>query len=500
MAGWAYVYTMPDVYGASARVFVDTESLIRPLMQGLTAQQNTMSEVQLVSTAVLTRPNLERVARTTDLYLRAETERGLEDLVTGLQRRIAVRGGRDNIFTIEYEDRNRAKAREVVAAILDTFVENAIGAQGDDTEVSERALVGEMKDHEDRLLQAEAALAEFKRENLGYMPGETGDYYSRLQAALAAVAQTEERVRSLTQRRNELLRQVEGEEPVIGLMSSFDVGAGGGSCSDLGQISQLEAQLSLLRVDFTDKHPRIVTIQDQIATLEGRCAEQNAANMAAGISTAGPVTTPLEGNPVYQNMRIQLSNTDVELVELRAELNSHQNTVETLRRDVDKIGEVETALKQLNRDYNVVQDRHQQLLRRWEDLQASKRLDPVTDSVQYRTIEPPFAPADPVGPNRLILILGVFACALGAGGAVAFALNQLQPVFYTRRSIEQYIGLPVLGTVSMLLSPREVVKHRAGALVWLASYVLLIVATVAVIALSGRASQIVASLVGGFGA
>src|SRR5688572_32519999 len=148
VAGWIWVSTVPDVYRASARVYVDTETLLKPLMQGLTTAQNTLNEVQLVSKAVLTRPNLEQVAVTTDLILRTRTEEQRENLITGLQTQIQVAGGRDNIFTVQYDDYDRDMARDVVAAVLDTFIESARGNEGDDTEVSGRALASEIELHE----------------------------------------------------------------------------------------------------------------------------------------------------------------------------------------------------------------------------------------------------------------------------------------------------------------------------------------------------------------
>jgi polysaccharide chain length determinant protein (PEP-CTERM system associated) len=298
LVGWFYVYSIPNIYQASARVYVDTNSIIKPLMQGLTTQQNTMNEVQLVSTAVLTRPNLEAVARDTDLDLRAKSPQAFEELVTDLQGAIRVSGGRDNIFTIEYQDTNRAMARDVVAAVLDTFVEDAIGAQGNDAEISERALAGEIQDHEQRLTSAEAALAEFKKTNLGFMPGESGDYYSRLQTALADVGRTEERLRQLQERRDELTRQIDGEDPVFGIVPA----AIGTNCSQSGQIAELQTTLSGLLVDFTDKHPRVVSLRETIGSLEARCAAEGAAARTSGAAARSRTSTePLEMNPVYQN-------------------------------------------------------------------------------------------------------------------------------------------------------------------------------------------------------
>ena len=490
--GWAAVYKMPDVYEASAKVSVDANSLLPALTKGLTAGENLIDEVGLVSKAMLTRPNLEAVARETDLDLRAETPQAMENLITGLQRRVEIQGGRDNIFTISYQDQNRAKATEVVAALLNTFVESSLGAQGDDAEMTERAIRSEIVDHENRLLQAESDLADFKKRNLGYMPDEGADYYARLQTALSNVAETERQMRQLRQRRDEVARQLEGEEPVFGLMPSTPAQAAAG-CSRAANISQLQGQLSALQVDFTDKHPRIVMLKDTITALEAECAQERE-SMGGAVAIVNPQTNSLDANPVYQNLRLQLSNADVELAALSEEHASRQRQVAQLRADVDKIATVETDLKKLNRDYDVVESRHQELLRRWETLQSKKRLDPVTETVQFNILEPPFSSATPVAPNRPLLLIAVLIFALGAGGAVAFGLNQLKAVFFNRRTLARVIGIPVLGSVSMIMSAEQHSGRRAKTFAWVGANLALLVLGVVVITLADPISELMRSV------
>ena len=420
-------------YEASAVVSVDTNSLLPALTKGLTASENLLDEVDLVSKAMLTRPNLAEVARQTDLDLRAETPQQMEELVTDLQLKVSITGGRDNIFAIAYRDQNREKATDVVAALLNTFVESSLGAQGDDADMTARAIKSEIDDHEKRLLQAESDLADFKKRNLGYMPDDGADYYTRLQTAQGDVAETERQMRQLRQRRDEVARQLEGEEPVFGIMPSTPAQAAAG-CSKAANVAQLQAQLSGLQVDFTDKHPRIVMLRETIAALQAECEQERAA-MGGAVAVVNPETNSLDANPVYQNLRLQLSNANVELAALSEEYRTRQRRVAQLRADVDKIGVVETELKKLNRDYGVVETRHQELLRRWETLQSKKRLDPVTDTVQFNILEPPFAATTPVAPNRPLLLIAVLVFALGAGGAVAFGLNELKPVFFNRRTL-----------------------------------------------------------------
>jgi polysaccharide chain length determinant protein (PEP-CTERM system associated) len=486
--GWLLIYKMPDVYEASAQVSVDTNSLLPALTEGLTASENINDEVDVVSKAMLTRPNLAEVARQTDLDLRADTPQAMEELITALQRQVSVRGGRDRIFTISFQDQNRQMATEVVAALLNTFVESSLGAQGDDADITERAIKSEIDDHEKRLLQAESDLANFKKRNLGYMPDDGADYYTRLQTALGNVASTERQMRQLRQRRDEIARQLEGEEPVFGLMPSTPAQAAAG-CSKATSVAQLRAQLSDLQVDFTDKHPRIVMLKNTIAALEAECEEEREA-MGGAVAVVNPKTNSLDANPVYQNLRLQLSNADVELAALSEEYSSRKRQVAQLRADVDKIAIVETELKKLNRDYGVVEGRHQELLRRWETLKSKERLDPVTETVQFNILEPPFASTTPVAPNRPPLLVVVLLFALGAGGVVAFGLNELKPVFYNRRTLARVAGIPVLGNVSMIMTPGEIWARRRRTVAWAGANLALIALGIVAIALAAPISEL----------
>ena len=495
LIGWVMVYRMPDVFEASARVSVDTNSLLPSLTQGLTANESVLDEVSLVSRALLTRPNLAEVARHTDLDLRAKTPQDFELLISGLQERISVKGGRDNVFDISFEDTSRQKATEVVSALLSTFVETSLTAQGDDAEMSERALQIEIDDHESRLLKAEADLADFKKRNLGYMPEDGGDYYTRLQTATGLVADIDQKIRLLRQRRNEIARQLEGEEPVFGIMPTTPAQVAA-ACSKSGNIAQLESQLSSLQVDFTDRHPRIVMLKETIAALQAECDAERAQG-GGTVPLVDPETNSLNSNMVYQNLRLQLSEADVELAGLTEELSSRQRAVYRLREDVDKIAEVETELKKLNRDYGVVEQRHQELLRRWETLQSRKRLEPVTDRVQFNILEPPFAMAEPIAPNRPFLLSAILVVALGAGSALAFGMNQLKPVFYSRRTLSRVAGVPVLGSVSLLVSPSVAAARRRKSLIWVAANVLLLMTGILAIVLADPLVSIIKELTQG---
>jgi polysaccharide chain length determinant protein (PEP-CTERM system associated) len=209
LVGWAWVYALPNIYSASARVHVDTESALRPLLRGLAIETNIQDQLNFMTRALLSRPQLEKVARETDLDLRAQTPRQMEEIIDTLQRKIQIAGdGRSSIYTISYEDADRGLAQAIVQTLLDTFVENSLGSKRTDSSTAQRFLEDQIRDYEQRLSQAEARLADFKKKNVGMMPGEGGDYYARLQTDSDQLATLRADLRLAQERRDQLVGQM----------------------------------------------------------------------------------------------------------------------------------------------------------------------------------------------------------------------------------------------------------------------------------------------------
>ena len=410
LASWFFVYLLPDRYEASAQVFVDTDTVLRPLLKGLSVEKDVMNDVTVMSRTMLTRPHLERVAREADLDLSAKTPREFDAVLESLERRIKIATTGANIYTISFEDKKRETAVDVVDKLLDSFVEDTLGSGQEDSQQAEKTLKKELEDYERRLTESEDRLKEFKRQNVGLMPDEHGDYYAQLQAASAELAAVQQATRIANEKAASLVRQLEGEEPVFGIMSSSP-GGGRGSSID-GQIASLEQRRSDLLVEFTEKHPEVVRIDQQLQELRAKRQAELASKPEGELPM---VSNPLDINPVYQSLKIQRSKVEVELASLRAELADKQARVDRLKKMVDVIPQVEAELNRLNRDYDVVKARYGQMLQRWEDLQTGKRVKTGTDQVQFRIINPPFAPVDPAGPPRALYLIGAFVASLGAG-------------------------------------------------------------------------------------
>jgi polysaccharide chain length determinant protein (PEP-CTERM system associated) len=270
------------------------------------------------------------------------------------------------------------------------------------------------------------------------MQGGDSDYYTRFQAAQSAVESLQSQVRSLTNRRNELDRQLAGEAP--GNASGVDLG---GSTSVDPAIGNLEAELAQLRLRFTERHPDVVRVKQTLEDLY-RVRKEELRLQAAG---GGAPRRTLD--PVYQQTKIALSAANADLAALQSQLAEKSAQVSYLRSMANTIPDVEAQLARLNRDYDVVKAEYETLLQRLESVKMNQEVQADKKDVQFRVLEPPHTPLTPIGPDRLRLNTMVLLGALGLGIGVAFLLSHRDPAFFSTTSLREFTGLPVYGLIGV---------------------------------------------------
>lgn len=460
VAGFIAITIMPNRYESSAKIFVDTDSVLKPLLQGLAVNTDVMNQVNMMSRVLMSRPNLEKVARQTGLALRVSTPDEFERLIDSLPKRIGLNGGTSNIFSVTFQDSDPQMSFRVVKTLVDTFVESAIGVKRDDATGAQRFLQEQIKEYEQKLSDAESRLASFKKENIGLMPGQTGDYYQRRQLATDALDKLRSQLRLAEGRRDELRRQLQGEEPTFGI---FTGGSKGAVSSPLdAKIADYQKQLDQLLLVYTDKHPKAVALQETIELLKKQKA-QGIADQPAPIETdpARLAARSLDINPVYQNMKISLNQVELEIVELNSKIAQQQAQLGDLQSKVNTIPEVEAQLARLDRDYEVNRAQYQALLQRLESARLSEEAEGSREQIKFRVIQPAAVPLVPLSPNRPLLASIVLALALACGFGVARIRDQLQPVFTDRASIAAATGLPILGVISTVKTANNKDTHFA---------------------------------------
>ncbi len=472
VGGWAVVLMLPNKYEASARVFVDPSTALKPVIKDIAIEQDVGAELAFVRQSLLGQAHLEKIVSDTRMASEASTSREKAYVVDHLRNRItiATQAGSSEgtqvpsrIYIIGYQDESRDRSLRVVQILLDSFMEGTLGGKRQGSIDAQRFLQDQISDYDKRLQAAEQRLADFKKRYVGMVPGgQQSDYFTRLQAEMDAAKKAQSDLGIAANRRDALVQQLRGEAPVAaatGTISTSNGTPGAQGGDTLSRIKETQARLDDLLLRYTDEHPDVLAARETLAQLKQRREAEIAALQRGDASAAA--ATGASSNPVYQSIQLALNQANVEIAGLKGELSTHQQKVTELRLMLDTTPQVEADYARLNRDYAVTKAQYTALVERLEQARLGEEAEAV-GSVRFSVIDPPTAGFSPVSPNRYLLLAAVLAGGVAAGAAIAYLLNLLKPVFNNVNSLVQATGLNVFGTVSLNRGPDFTIARRRG--------------------------------------
>lgn len=340
VAGWTKVALLPDEYQTRAQVFVDTQSILKPILSGMTSVPNFEQQVGLMSRTLLSRPNIERVMRMVDLDLNGKTARDQEQLADELQSKIKISStGSNDIYTITYVHRNPKMVRDVVQALLTIFVEGSFKGKSGESHKAVQFIDEQIKAYEEKLITAENALKEFKVHNNQLLPRQGVDYNGQVLQAADTLNAARLELLEAEQARNAILAQIRGDAPVIDLQpdaSQID------NPELDARIAALNKNLDALRMQYTELHPDIVAAKRLIAQLDARKLEESKLRAA---SDPGK-----NYSPMLQQLKVAQAEADARVAAIQARVQEYTARQQRLVAQANAVPEVESALAQLNRD------------------------------------------------------------------------------------------------------------------------------------------------------
>lgn len=447
IVGCVVVYQMPDQYRSSAQVYVDTQSVLRPLMRGLAVQSNVNQQIAVLSRTLITRPNVETLITMADLDLTVRNDEEREALIARLTSGLRIGGGGRggaNIFTLSYEDTNPVRAQRVVRSLVSLFVESGLVSSRQDTSGAQLFIDTQIASYEERLVEAENRLKEFRLRNMALLGDGDRDFVSQISTLNNQLSQARLELMEAENMRESLERQIAGEDPVLlpDGTSNNDL-----SIPDLDRrIESLQQNLDGMLLRYTEQHPDVMGTRRVIESLEAQRRAESEAMLASGPGQFGSLDT----NPVFQQMRISLSGAEARAASLRARVKELESRVAYLRDRAELLPQLEAEQAQLNRDYNIHKRNYEELVSRRESASMTAELSSQTGTGDFRVIDPPSLPTAPSAPNRLLLVPLAGLAGIGAGLALTFLLAQLRPTIIDARMLHSVSGLPLLGSVSLV--------------------------------------------------
>ncbi len=448
--GWIFVLMLPDKYESQARIYVDTSSLLAPLLQGISVDSALEDKVVIMQRTLLSRPNIEQVMRMNDLDLSVDGPKEVEELINRLTDDIVVATTAQNLFTISYSDPRPKMAQSIVQSLLTIFVENNLGRSRTEMETARGFIEKQIADYERQLQAAEARRAAFMSKNSQFLSNE-GSFSKKVAEGVLERRKATLELQDAITRRDEMSRQLGTIPARVESDDALQILAGqtGAGNSLGGRIADVERSLDSMLLHYTDKHPDVIAAQRLLANLKKQKAE-------AGPEQGGGLARP---NPLYENVKIMLVQAETNIASLQRKVANAQAVEDENRKLMTESPRFEAELSDLDRDYTVLKTNYEVLLSRRESARISQAQEAETSTVQYRVIDPPVLPIVAATPNRPILYVVVLLVSLAGGAGLAFLRSTLHDSFVSSSQLGVF-GLPVLGRISQVYSAVDELRQR----------------------------------------
>jgi polysaccharide chain length determinant protein (PEP-CTERM system associated) len=458
--GAVAIWFIPERHEASAKLYVDTQSVLRPLMSGLAFQPDQEQQVRMLAKTLISRPNVEKIVNDPALGYDLSDPDKTDQLIEKLTQRIQMKPlGGGNIYGLSVRDVDADRALAMIERLLKMFVREGTDNKRRDAKDASAFIEAQIKVYDAKLIEAEGRLKDFKLRNFGVSGTAQQDHFARISAISEGVSKLKIDLSAAVNARDAIARELSKEDPQLPREAMGPAGAQQAPPTEVSTRLELQRrQLDELRRRFTDEHPDVVAAVRTIRELEAAQAAERV-RLDAGRPPSGSAPT----NPVYQSLRVSLAKAESDVATLRTQLAAQQSSLQELRETATRVPQVEAELTQLNRDYEIIRKNYDQLVARREAARMGERLDETTADSEFRVVEPPAISPQPVFPSRKVMAASVIVFSVIASLLTAYALSVARPVVGRVSELKALAPRPVLGSISGTLTPVLQAAHRREA-------------------------------------
>ncbi|MGQ0793000.1 MAG: XrtA system polysaccharide chain length determinant [Deltaproteobacteria bacterium] len=435
-----FAFLMTEVYQAKTLVLVQREVIQNPLGKGALNPEDANKKLAILKQVITSRRFVQETMNKVGIDARAQNPGQYERLLSNTIEKITITlKEKSGTFEIAYQDKDPKTAAFFVNTITGIYTDFVLSGKQGQSYTAFQFLKEQIKVYEQKLVVSEKALREFKETHFDYLPENRNNNLARLNALSAALTQIDFATREAQIRRN-------------AVVSGASVSARGGSVTLSPQTAFLIAkknQLSQLLSRYTDKHPDIIALRQEIAALESGIGSETA--ISGGVVVGGG---PLAS---------ELQRANLELDALAARKVEIENEMKLLEEKVKQVPALEQELTTLTRDYNVNTEFYQTLLTKLEETNVFRDLENSTSLEIFEVLDPAVVPVKPIKPDRpKIIILGmILGLAVGAG--VVFLKENMDTSLKTVKEAKEFlqgIGFSVLAVIPKSLSGDQPVVKR----------------------------------------
>ena len=475
---WGISWILPSRYRSGTLILVEQPTMPKDYVTP-NVNDDLQDRLQSITQQILSRTRLLHIIDQLNLYSDSRLHLTDDEKVERMRKEIEIELVRDpqsrvSSFNVYYSSRHPYVAQQVTSELTNLFISENLDLRQQQSEGTTRFLESQLETARQSLADQEERVREFKGQHVGEMPAQVASNLQIL-AGLQAQLQTEQdALNTAKQQRIYLETLVNQYRTLQGSPRTSSGGAPVGLPALDQELDRLKSQLADLSSHYTDHHPDVRKLKEQIAKTE-RMREQIVAGLNAKNSTAQADPTasaiPLEAadlrdpsSPLMQLQgqlqanRVEIANREHAVSEMKAKVADYQSRLnqEPVR---------EQQLSDLTRGYEQSKANYDDLLKKKNESAMATSMELLQQGERFRIIDPPSLPVKPDFPNRLKFCGIGLGIGLVLGTLVVAAFEVMDDRIYEEKELQKLLPVPVLSEIPVMTGPKDV--RRARRRLWL---------------------------------
>jgi protein tyrosine kinase modulator len=464
---WTASWFIPSVYRSSTLILVE-----RPNTQVVAANstQDFQGRLDSITQQVLSRTRLLRIINNLNLYSEQRSH-GVsdDDLVERMRKKIEIELVRApdrglSSFNIYFSADSPDVAQRVTTELTNVLITENLEATQEQTENTSKFLQSQLDDARKKLSAQEDQVRVFKDQHIGELPSQLQSNLQIL-SGLQSQLQGEQDALGRARQQNAYLESLLSQYSALAKNTKAgDTGAMGLPAVDQ-ELDRLRAQLADLSSHYTDQHPDVRKVKEQIAKTE-RMKEQLTAELKSRPSDPHAASdSEYSGNAPLMEVRSQLKANQIEMGNRQRAIDTLQVQIENYQARLNRTPIREQELADLTRDYDQSRVYYDQLLAKKNQADLSAKLSEAQQDEHFSMVDPPSRPSKPFSPNRLKLsFMGLFGgLVLGVGAAAG--REYLDDRVYDEETFHRLLPAEVMAEIPPLPTAPE--KQHQERMFWL---------------------------------
>jgi polysaccharide chain length determinant protein (PEP-CTERM system associated) len=448
--GLALVSFLPKQYKSSATIAVVAPG-VSPNLVGPSASFVNLERMRAVSQQLLSPVVLARVAREQGRAVvpnDALLGRMRSSVTITVPEPVATTGEprRFDTFIVSYVDPDPASAQRVANGLASAFVDENSKTRQERAQHTSAFIASQLAGSEARLGELQARLRRAKESHIGQLPEQTqGNLQAlsglRVQMDVNTAAMRAEQDR-LSMIERQLAALTQGARDVV-MAPRPGTPSSDPTLGPDARVIALQHELDTARLSYTEKHPEIVRLKDELATARKEVVvnrERPASDRVAQLQT-DPVYRQIESDREMSRLRIrELERADIDM---RRQMGVFQSRVESAPM-------VEQQLALVQRDYDLEKQQYGELSAKLRAASMAENVERNRTGEQFSLLYSAPYPTEPSKPIPLRVMLLAIVGGICIGGVLMLGREYLDRSVHDVRELRDELDLAVLGEVSRI--------------------------------------------------